>query len=57
MKTTILNGNNALQKLILQANIRFVDLKDRVKFTHMSEAQLNPYSRDSYALEKIIRDE
>lgn len=52
MKTTILNGNNALQKLILQANIRFVDLKDRVKFTHMSEAQLNPYSRDSYALEK-----
>lgn len=52
MKTSVLNGNNDLQKLVLQANIRFIDLKDRVKFTHMSEAQLNPYSRDSYVIEK-----
>lgn len=52
MKATILNGNKYLQKLVLQSNIKFVELKDRVRFTHMSEAQLNPYSRESYKNER-----
>ena len=44
MKAFVLNGDENSQKLILQACIPFIDLKDKARFTFRGDPSANPYS-------------
>ena len=43
MKAFVLNGDIESQKLILQANIPFVELYKRARFTYMEDPTNDPY--------------
>lgn len=46
MKAFVLNGDEKSQKLTLQANIPFVELYRRARFSYMTDPATNPYEDD-----------
>lgn len=53
MKTYVLSGDEKSQKLILQANLSFLELYNRAIFSYMSDPADSPYAED----EKTPRNE
>ena len=46
MKAFVLNGDERSQKLTLQANIPFVELYKKARFSYMTDPATNPYEGD-----------